>query len=87
MPIYKGFMVKVMSELLAEEADHKKKRNLAKLPLGKLQQSPLCIINSCRSKALLICFPTKWKMHTVCIMQMEKIDRGIKTLRIDNIYK
>lgn len=25
MPIYKGFMVKVLSELLAEEADHKKR--------------------------------------------------------------
>lgn len=54
MPIYKGFMVKVLSELLAEEADHKKemKRNLAKLALGKLQRPPLCIINSCRSKSI-----------------------------------
>lgn len=53
MPIYKGFMVKVLSELPAEEAGHKKemKRNLAKLPSGKLQQPPLCIINSCRSQS------------------------------------
>lgn len=48
MPIYKEFMVKVLSELLAEEADHKKelKRNLAKLSLRKLQRLPLCMINS-----------------------------------------
>lgn len=35
MPVYKGFMVKVLSELLAEKAALKQKeikRNLAKLP-------------------------------------------------------